>query len=93
MVVSFVNKHNTFAFESHEIGLMGVKHSIKALNSVVLLAFWGFSDKYKHDEYFRTVPYPSDILDLVSHYQFLAGMDRIVPAFGVNIQSITSFAI
>ena len=35
MVVSFVNKHNTFAFESHEIGLMGVKHSIKALNSVV----------------------------------------------------------
>ena len=35
MVVSFVNKHNTFAFESHEIGLMEVKHSIKALNSVV----------------------------------------------------------
>ena len=35
MVVSFVNKHNTFAFESHERGLMGVKYSIKALNSVV----------------------------------------------------------
>ena len=74
MVVSFVNKHNTFAFESHEIGLMGVKHSIKALNSVVYLAFWGFPDKYKHDEYFKTVPYPSAILDLASNFQFLPGV-------------------
>ena len=57
------------------------------------MAFWSFSDKDRHDEYFGTVPYPSDILDLVYHYQYLSGMDRIMPAFGVNIQSITSFAI
>lgn len=35
MVVSFLNWHNTFAFESHETGIMEVKNSIKGLNNVV----------------------------------------------------------
>lgn len=35
MVVSFVNWHNTFAFESNETGIMEVKNSIKGLNNVV----------------------------------------------------------
>ena len=35
MVVSFVNWQNTFAFESHETGIMEVKNSIKGLNNVV----------------------------------------------------------
>ena len=35
-MVSFVNWHNTFAFESHEISLMEVKNSIKGLNSVLI---------------------------------------------------------
>ena len=34
-MVSFVNKHNTFVFESPEIDPMEVQNSIKALNSVV----------------------------------------------------------